>query len=195
MHLATFLFEQITYAVSSPWLIIPIIILGVMVVEEGTIATVGVLASSGQIPIAEGIIVLIVGVVLGDSFAYSVGRMANHYKFARRIVEYEHVARLRTIVKNNPIPTIFTTRFMPGFRFAFYAACGLFSLEYKRFLPVSIASAVIWVTLLFSVSFVFGFYTLKALGEWRWLILVVALLVFLFFGHRYWRKISYENKQ
>lgn len=188
MQLPFFLSQHILSASASPWLLLFVIILGVMVLEEGTIAVVGVLAASHQIPMVEGIIALVIGVVTGDSLAFAIGHFANRYTLAKRIIEYEHVARLRTVVQNNSGTTIFTTRFMPGFRFATYAACGFFGVAYKRFIPISFASAIVWVTSLFTLSFIFGIYTVHLLGQWRWPILAVLLLILFFFGHRYWKK-------
>lgn len=195
MQLPVFLSEHILSASASPWLLLLVIILGVMVLEEGTIAVVGVLAASHQIPMIEGIIALVIGVVAGDSLAFVIGHLANRYTLAKRIVEYEHVARLCTLVQNNSATTIFTTRFMPGFRFPTYAACGFFNIKYKHFIPISFASAVVWVTSLFTLSFIFGVYTIHLLGQWRWVILAVLLLIIFFFGHRYWRKMITQQKE
>ncbi len=195
MYLPTLIFDHILSASESPWLLLIVIFLGVMVLEDATIAFVGVLASSHQIPVIEGLVVLIISIIISDSVAYTVGHLATRYNFAKRIVEHEHIARLRTMVQNRSGPTIFTTRFMPGFRFPMYAACGFFGVRYRRFVPVSAASVVVWVTSLFTISFIFGFYTLHLLGEWRWPLLVAVLLVFFFFAHRYWRTFTDVPKE
>jgi len=194
MHPALFLLHQLVNASSSWWLFIPIIILGTMVLEDVTIATVGVLSADNMLPIPLSIFALIIGIVISDSFAYTIGHLALRYKFAKRIIEHERIAPLRTLLKKHANSTMFTTRFLPGLRFALYATCGVLSVPFKRFLLISITSATVWTTVLFSVSFLFGFYTLHLLGHWRWPILIVVLLGFFMFSRHHWKKMTSEQE-
>jgi len=124
MHPALFLLHQLVNASSSWWLFIPIIILGTMVLEDVTIATVGVLAADNVLPIPFSIFVLIISVVISDSFAYTIGRLALRYKFAKRIIEHERIAPLRTLLKK--------TRQLDNVYYAFFAWTSFCTLRNMR---------------------------------------------------------------
>lgn len=195
MHISPFLLHHLMLASGSWWLFVPIIIVSTIVLEDVTIALVGVLSADHILSIPFSLTALIAGIVIGDSIAYAIGRLAIRHKFARRIVEHERVVPLRELLREHSDITIFTTRFMPGFRFALYTTCGSFMVPYKRFLPISTASAIVWATSLFMLSFLFGFYTLNILGHWRWPILAVILFTFLWFAHRHWQKMTSPIKK
>ncbi|HEX8947260.1 MAG TPA: VTT domain-containing protein, partial [Candidatus Paceibacterota bacterium] len=112
------------------------------------------------------------------------------HPFARRIIEHDRIVPVRALLQDNARITVFITRFMPGFRMALYSACGFFAVPFRRFLPVSILSAIVWTTLLFTLSFWYGFYTIHELGFWRWPVLALILSGFFLFGHRYWKKVT-----
>ena len=190
MHISPFLLHHLMLASGSWWLFMPVIIVSTIVLEDATIILVGVLSTDHILSIPFSLTALILGIIIGDSIAYAIGRLAIHHKFARRIVEHERAVPLRKLLHEHSDITIFTTRFMPGFRFAFYTTCGSFMIPYRRLLPISIASAIVWAVSLFTISYLFGFYTLNILGYWRWPILAVILFTFLWFTHRYWQKMT-----
>ncbi|HQU07561.1 MAG TPA: VTT domain-containing protein [Candidatus Paceibacterota bacterium] len=190
MRVRPFLFHHLVTASVSLWLLPFIIIPSVIVLEELTIAVVGVAAADHHIPLLFGIVVLIIGIVIGDSISFAIGRLATRYRFARRIVEHERVAPLRLLLRERSGSTVFTTRFVPGFRFSMYMACGFFGVSYGRFLSASVAGAIVWATTLATLSFFFGFYTFHALGFWRWPILVGVVIIFVYVGHAHWRKVT-----
>lgn len=165
-----------------------------MVFEDATIALVGVLASEHYIPLFLGIVMLIIGIVIGDSVAFVIGKFATRNNLARRIIEHERVMPLRSLLHKRTEFTIFIIRFMPGFRFSFYLACGFFGILYKRFLPLSFMSATVWATTLSTLSFLFGIYTLHLFGYWRWPILAGILLLLFFTGRYGWRKMTAAAK-
>lgn len=189
-HLQTLLLQHLVSASASLWLLLLVVILFVIVFEDATIALVGILSSEHYIPLLFGIVALIMGIVIGDSIAYTIGRLATHHRFAKRIIEHERVGTLRVLLHKRPEFTIFSGRFMPGFRFSLYMACGFFAIPYKRFVSFSFVSATAWAITLSTVSFLFGMYTLNLLGYWRWPILAGVILLLFYMGHRHWRKIT-----
>lgn len=190
MSLLPLLFDNLVNASHSLWVLSLVIIIGSLVLEDVTIAFVGILAASNYFPLPFGIMVLIIGVVISDLIAYSIGRLAIHHNIARNIVDHRHTAPLRLLIKKRPKTTIFTTRFMPGFRFALYLTCGFFRVPFSTFVSISILSATVWSTTLATLSFLFGTYTLHVLGYWRFPILIVLIGVLFYTGHRHWKKIT-----
>ncbi len=190
MHMKSFLFHYLIATSVSLWLLPFIIIPSVVVLEELTIAVVGVAAADHQISLLLGIVLLIIGIIIGDSLSYLIGRLATHHRFAKRIVEHKRIEPVRLLLQHKAGSTVFTTRFVPGFRLSMYMACGFFGVPYRRFLPASVASAIVWATTLAVLSFLFGFYTFHALGFWRWPILAAIVLLFFYIGHRHWKKVT-----
>lgn len=187
-----FLYNLIT-AAASPWLLPLIIIPSVIVLEDPTIVLVGILASQHVVSLFVGMLLLVIGIGIGDSLAYTIGKLAKRHKLARRIAEHERVEMFQRFLNERSTQTIFTVRFMPGFRFSMYIACGLLEVPYQRFLPVSIASAIVWTTLLAIPSFIFGTYTLHTLGYWRWPLLATVLIIFIFVWRHHWKKFFKEE--
>ncbi|VAW33115.1 hypothetical protein MNBD_CPR01-462 [hydrothermal vent metagenome] len=196
MHsISPFILHHLVMVSGSWWLLVPLIVLSTIFLEDITIALVGILAADHSIPVLTSLGALVLGIVIGDSLAYALGRLAIKHKFARKLIEHERISPLRDLLREHSNTTIFTTRFMPGFRLALYTACG-FSLipYYREFLPTSAMSAIVWSTTLFFLSFLFGFYTFHILGIWRWPVLLFILLGFLAVGHRYWKKMTHIQK-
>ncbi len=189
MGIRPFLFHHLVAAGTALWLLPFIIIPSVIVLEELTMVVVGIAAAGNYIPLTVGIALLVVGIVVGDSLAFFIGLLGTRYRLARRIVEHERVAPLRSLLRERSGSIVFTTRFVPGFRFSFYMACGFFGMPYQRFLPASFASALVWASTITTLSFLFGF-SFHALGPWRWPLLAAVLVVFTVIGYSHWRKVT-----
>ncbi len=194
MPLSPLLYSHLVEAAHSFWILSLVIIIGSLFLEDITIAFVGILSASNHFPLHVGIGLLIVGVVTSDLFAYGIGRLAIHHNIARNIVEHRHAAPLRSLITRSPKATLFTTRFMPGFRFALYLTCGFFRVPFPTFISISILSATIWSTALATLSFLFGTYTLHILGYWRFPILVLLIGILFYVGHRHWKKMTAEHE-
>lgn len=195
MYPSPLLLSHLIEATHLFWVVPLIIILGALFLEDITIISVGILSASNYFPLPMGIGLLIIGVVLSDLLAYSVGRLAIHHNIARRIVEHHRIAPLRLLIKKRPKTVIFTTRFMPGFRFAMYLTCGFFRIPFQTFISISIFSAFVWSTILATLSFLFGIYTLNLLGYWRFPILAMIIIILFYVGHRHWKKMLGERNE
>ena len=177
------------------WVLSLVIIIGSLFLEDITIIFVGVLSASNYFPLPVGIGLLIIGIVLSDLFAYSIGRLAIHHDIARRLVEYHRIAPLRSLIEKRPKTIIFTTRFMPGFRFITFLTCGFFRVPFQIFISISIFSSIIWSTVLATFSFLFGIYTLHLLGYWRFPILAIIIVVLFYIGQRHFKKMFSERSE
>ena len=193
MYPSPLLLNHLVEATHMFWIVSLIIIIGSLFLEDITIISVGILSASNYFPLPIGIGLLIVGIVLSDLLAYGIGRLAIHHNIARRIVEHHRIAPLRLLIKRRPKTVIFTTRFMPSFRFVMYLTCGFFRIPFRIFISISIFSAFVWSTLLATFSFLFGIYTLHLLGYWRFPILAMIIVILFYIGHRHWKKMLYER--
>ncbi len=190
MYLSPLLFNHLIEAAHSFWILSLVIIIGSLFLEDITIAFVGILAASNYFPLSIAIGLLIIGVVTSDLFAYGIGRIASHRNIVQNIIEHRRIAPLRSLIGRRPKTTIFTTRFMPGFRFALYFSCGSFRVPFPTFVSISILSATLWSTTLAVLSFLFGTYTLHILGYWRFPILAILIGILFYVGHRHWKKMT-----
>ena len=75
---------------------------------------------------------------------------------------------------------IFSGHFVPGLRFTTFAASGFFRLPLRTYIPTVIAGGLILETTLFTISYWFGSFTSKWVGEVRWGIAGAFLLVLFF---------------
>jgi membrane protein DedA with SNARE-associated domain len=177
-----------------PWVVPLAIILGTFILEDAATVGVGVLAADGHIGIALGIISLAAGVALGDFGLYWLGRLAITHPRIRRWVEHERIAPVKNWLHGSLMQTVITVRFLPGMRLPTYLACGFFSVPFKRFAPPVLVATLIWTPLLFTASYLFGYYTIDWLGIWRWPIALAALLVLVLLGRRHWRHVIEESE-
>ncbi len=194
MPISPILFNHLIEAASSFWILSLVIVIGSMLSEDITIMFVGILAASHYFPLLLGIVLLIISIVISDIVAYGIGRMAIHNHIAKRIVEHERIAPLRSLIEKRPRITVFTTRFMPGFRFSLFLACGSLKIDFPTFVFISILSSTTWATILGVSSFFFGTYTLHILGYWRFPILAVSFGILFYIGYRHWKKITEQKK-
>ena len=166
-------------AASANAAVMPIaIITGTFILEDASTILVGVLAAEGQVSIALALASLYVGIALGDFGLYAIGRLAATHKWASRFAERNALAPFRDWLETRLVATVFAARFVPGLRLPTYTASGFFRMPFKRFALSVVVATVLWTTLLFGASLLFGTLTAKAFGAWRWemALLVVAVL-------------------
>jgi membrane protein DedA with SNARE-associated domain len=162
----------------SPFLII----LGAFFSEDVTAVIIGILAADGVLSIPVALSCLFIGIVLGDSSIYLLGRIASTYPRLGRYVGHDFFVPFRTWLQRRYVLTVFSARFIPGSRFLTYVACGFFRLRFPTFFLTAIAAASIWTTILFSASYWFGGLTSHWLAHLRWGIVAVFLLLLFFIG-------------
>jgi len=162
----------------SPFLII----IGAFFSEDVTAVIIGILAADGVITIPVALISLFIGIVLGDSSIYGLGRLASTHQQLGRYVDHDFLAPFRTWLKKRYVLTVFSARFIPGSRFLTYVACGFFHLRFPTFLLTAITAASIWTTLLFFASYWFGSFTSGWFSHIRWGIAIAFLLSLFFVG-------------
>lgn len=173
----------LAFAGATPFLLPVIIVLATFVLEDATTILAGVLAADGSVGVAEALLALYAGIVLGDFGLYALGRLAGGHRWAVRLVEHETVAPFRAWLETRLVFTVFAVRFVPGLRLPTYTASGFFKLPFRRFAITVVAATAIWTTLLFAASYFFGAVTADSLGIWR-LPLGLSVAVVLFFWAR-----------
>lgn len=146
-------------------------------------------------------LVVSVCAVAGDSIGYYLGRRygdrLRDSKIVRKLGQ-EHWDKAGDLLRRRGAWAVFFARFMPVVRTLVPASAGASKLEYRRFLPASIAGAVCWSALHIGIGSAAGAsakYIESVFNGAMWVLMglavVVALVVFL----RKRRKAAVEPKE
>ena len=143
----------------------------VLVVIEGdlTLLLAGVLAHSAFFGPHSFIWVLSCGTLAGvvsDNFAYLAGRVFG--KTVRGLRFYRGAKpRLDRLTNRFGALTIFLSTYIYGLRWASCTFYGVARMPYLRFLPLSIASCLLWVFILSGVGYFFSSAVVGLIGDFR----------------------------
>lgn len=165
-------------AVDSTLLLSLAIILCAFLLEDITTVIVGVLAADGIISIPVAFISIYMGIALGDTMLYSLGWFARTHPRLAHYIDHDFTAPFRSWLEDAYAFKIFSGHFVPGLRFTTFAASGFFRLPLRAYIPMAIAGGLILETTLFSISYWFGSLSSKWVGEIRWGIAGIFLLMF-----------------
>jgi membrane protein DedA with SNARE-associated domain len=128
------------------------IALATFVSEDLTCLAVGLLAASGELSLALGLIGCFVGIVLGDLGLWLLGRVGG-----RRLLRWPWLARLLPAQRLDQAAgwldrrgglAVLAARFLPGTRVPLYVAAGLIGRRPGRFALWVVLAALAWVPLL-----------------------------------------------
>jgi len=161
--------------------------------EDVTTVVVGVLAADALIPAPIAFISIYIGIALGDTLLYTLGAFARTHPRLAHYIDHDFTAPFRSWLEHRYAFKVFSGHFVPGFRFTTYAASGFFRFPLRTYIPMAIAGGLILETALFTVSYWFGSFSSKWVGEIRWGIAGAFLLV-LFFIARH-NLITYREKK
>jgi membrane protein DedA with SNARE-associated domain len=121
------------------------------------------------------IAVATIACTLGDNLGYLIGRRGGRPLLER----YQHVFRIppKTIARGESLfarygaVTIFFARFVFGMRIIAGPLAGVLHMEWKRFVLFNFLGAVVWVTVISLVGYLFG-------SQWEMLLRVVGRVKF-----------------
>lgn len=180
IRMFTFLSHFTGDTASSAILLSLAIILCAFLIEDITTVVVGVLAADGLIPIPIAFISLYIGIAMGDTALYALGSFARTHPRLAHYIDHDFTAPFRSWLEHNYTFKVFSGHFVPGFRFTTFIASGFFRFPLKTYIPMVIAGGLILETTLFTISYWFGSFSSKWVGEVRWGIAGAFLLVLFF---------------
>jgi membrane protein DedA with SNARE-associated domain len=158
--------------------------LGVPIPEEIAIITGAVLAHEGLARWWLALPVCIVGVLTGDIVLYWIGRhwgeSVMRWRIVRSVLDRHREERLKAAYRRHAVKTIVAARHVIGFRAAAFLTAGIARVPFRRFVAADGAAALVGVTLVFGLAYLFTDRLMEVLVDVRrlerWLV-VVALLV------------------
>jgi membrane protein DedA with SNARE-associated domain len=129
--------------------------LGVPIPEDITLFAAGFLAYKGRITLVGALIVGLLGVLVGDTFMYLIGRNFGRRVFGwplfRRMFTPDRIRMAEEKIHNNARIICFTSRFAPGLRAPVYITSGILRVPFTIFILMdglaALISVPVWVLL------------------------------------------------
>jgi len=129
--------------------------LGVPIPEDITLFAAGFLAYKGRISLQGALAVGLLGVLVGDSFMYLIGRNFGRKVFKwplfRRMFTPERIAKAEEKINNNARIICSTARFAPGLRAPVFITAGILRVPFPLFIGMdglaALVSVPVWVIL------------------------------------------------
>ncbi|HET9641575.1 MAG TPA: VTT domain-containing protein [Candidatus Paceibacterota bacterium] len=150
--------------------------------EDVTTVIVGLLAADGFISVPVAFLALYAGATLGDISLYFMGRLARSYSKLGEFIEHDVTASVKKWLDRRYRFTVFSGHFVPGLRFTTFVASGFFHYPFRRYFPAALAGGFVLVSVLLTLSYLFGSLTTKWVGPGRWIIAIVFLVVLVLIG-------------
>jgi len=136
---------------------------------EGTFIMIlaGVLYKFGYFKFWGLMAALFSGYFLNGIAWYLIGRCGGNRileKWGRRLhITKNLLEKLEDYFKNHSVKTIFITRITWGFSMVTFIIAGAFKMNFKKFLIVSIAASIVWISATLGLGYIFGA-SYRALG-------------------------------
>ncbi|MBI3822245.1 MAG: DedA family protein [Planctomycetes bacterium] len=172
--------------------------LGFPMPEELPIVLGGAMATNGKVEIYYMLPVCIVGVIIGDSFLYFIGRLWGaklvDMPFVRkRLLTPEKLASISENFKTYGVKILLFARLTPGIRAPIFLAAGIAKLPLTQFLLADGIYAIPGVSLLFFLGYWSADTIIELIeAESRYvkpiLVLVVIGGVAIYFVYHFWKK-------
>jgi len=161
--------------------------------EDASVIGGALLASDGAIAIPLAVLAVFVGICSGDLGLYYLGRLSHRWRALRgRLLLNDKFRSLRKLFRRKTVVNILIVRFIPGLRAIGFTMCGFWHIPLARFLFAMSLAGALWIAVVFSLIYRLGASEFLQNSQWKWSLMLVALvlLVFnnLYFRYRFGRK-------
>jgi membrane protein DedA with SNARE-associated domain len=142
-----------------------LIAIGVGAVIEGetVVATGGLLAHRGLLPLGGVIAVAALTSCLADQLLFFLGRHHRDNRLLRRIIAAPAFARALRLIERYPTAFVLLFRFLWGLRTVSPVALGTTSLAWRRFAALNVCAAILWAVIVSLAGYLLSS-SLSALG-------------------------------
>ncbi len=140
----------------SGWSLYVVIFLLPFIQEDAAVIGAATASLTGAGPTWMIFLVILAGLSVSDIWKYWLGWAGRRYEWAHKFAEKPGVSVAGDLVREELIKTLFAARFVPGTRIPTYLACGFFKTPYLRFVLWVVATATLYVTIMFSLFHVVG---------------------------------------
>ena len=172
----------LSYSDSPYWLVL-IVIISTFMLEDLAIIGAALLAASGKMMPELAFAATCVGMLIGDTALYLLGRLAHRWPWLAHHCRHPLIERQVRPLQQAPWHQLALIRCMPGLRTFGYIACGVARVPGWTFTVANVVSILIWAAGLFGVAFWLGQAYAEQLQAWLWWLLPVAVVLF-FLGQK-----------
>jgi len=134
--------------------------LGIPIPEDITLFAAGFLAFKGTISLTGAILIGVIGVLVGDTFLYTIGRIFGRRVFTwpyfKRIFTESRIKRAEKKIQERGRLISFTARFLPGIRAPIYLTSGILRIPFSVFLGMDALAAMISVPVWVCLAYFLG---------------------------------------
>lgn len=123
---------------------------------EAVVATGGLLAHRGLLPLPGVVAAALLGSFLMDQVYFLIGRRARESRFVARVRQRKAFGRALAAMDRHPTGFIFAFRFLWGLRTVSPLAIGTTGVTWQRFAVLNFAAAALWATIVSLVGFGFA---------------------------------------
>ena len=164
-------FDAALAGMSSPWVIVLVLVVTTFLLEDVAIAAGVALAAHGVISWPLSLAAVGGGIALGDVGLYAAGLGAHRIGWLRRRFIGNRSLRAREQLERQLPSAVLIARVVPGLRLLTYTACGFVRVPIGRFTVWVLVAVAMWTGLLYALSVAVG----AALVRWLGLPLPVAV--------------------
>ena len=144
--------------------------------EDVAIVLGGLMIVEHHVPAALVAASLLAGMVTGDFLIFGLGRLAQRSPRIRRAMLHPGAERLAGWLSRHFPAAMIVARLLPGLIFPVYVACGLVGVPARRFAPITILTAALYLAVVLWLVTRFGSTILSAIGYWTWVAAIAGLL-------------------
>lgn len=177
-------FHLPTEAGVSPWTVALFLFLLPFAREDVAIVAGSYLIVEQRVPAELAVGSLYAGIIASDILIFAIGRLARRSPWISARVGGVRGERIGQWLKHHLLAAMIVARLVPGTIFPVYAACGLTGVGLLTFLPITMATAAIYLPALLWLVTRFGENVLSTLGLWAWVLALVLLLTTLLWVRR-----------
>jgi membrane protein DedA with SNARE-associated domain len=182
--MVSFFSHVIGSASGSIILLMLAVMLCAFLLEDAATIIVGVLAADGTISISTALIALYGGILIGDLLLYALGSLARTHPRLAHYADHEFTAPFRDWLESRYTTIIVSGHLVPGLRLATYTASGFFRFPFSKYIPLAMLSGLVFETVLFTLSYLFGSVSATWVSGVRWGVAGVLILLLLVIARR-----------
>ncbi len=154
----------------------------------------GFTASKLNINISLLIMAATIGSVIGDIFAYIIGKYGSHFLLKhKKLLKHSHIEEGRRFFSNHGFKSIFIGRFVGPIRPIVPLIAGSIKMNISKFLFYDILSAFVWSALYILIGYYFGTY-FREIEKWVSDISILITLILVIFVALYYFKFRKHKK-
>ncbi|MGI9461352.1 MAG: DedA family protein [Alphaproteobacteria bacterium] len=173
---------------ANPYIICLLLAMAVIFTEDATIITAAILAVGGNISTPMALTAIFLGIIIGETTCYMLGRFAHRNQWAKKIMAKEGMYEVIKWLQHHLILAILAARYVPGMRVAIYGAMGFYKFDIKQVILLSLTMVFIWASILFYIVHELGSQYWHNLAGSRWLIIigffVILMAIYYIVQHR-----------